>query len=216
MSLKGKIDKWVDWNDPNILQEAISKSNSRVGTLRTLGYSHSGPSKRKLNAAIKKFNLDTSSFDINSDRWKILPNIIKECFTITDVLTKVGLKPIGGNCQTAKKYIKLYNLNTDHFKSVNIGGSKPKYTFNEIFRENSPVTRRTTKNYIIKHNLIEYKCEKCGLINSWESEKLVLQLEHKNGINNDNRLENLCFLCPNCHSQTETFSGKKQNNINRC
>ena len=42
----------------------------------------------------------------------------------------------------------------------------------------------------------------------WNGIPLVLQLDHINGINNDNRIENLRFLCPNCHSQTTTFSGK--------
>lgn len=43
---------------------------------------------------------------------------------------------------------------------------------------------------------------------SWNGQPLVLQLEHKNGINNDNRLENLAFICPNCHSQTPTYAGR--------
>ena len=43
--------------------------------------------------------------------------------------------------------------------------------------------------------------------------KLTLQLDHINGINNDNRKENLRFLCPNCHSQTNTFAGKNLKNI---
>ena len=37
---------------------------------------------------------------------------------------------------------------------------------------------------------------------------LVLQVHHINGINNDNRLENLCWLCPNCHSQTDSYAGR--------
>ena len=48
----------------------------------------------------------------------------------------------------------------------------------------------------------------CGNEGFWNGKKLVLQLEHKNGIHNDHRVENLCFLCPNCHSQTDTYSGK--------
>jgi hypothetical protein len=56
---------------------------------------------------------------------------------------------------------------------------------------------------------MSYECESCGLKDTWNNKKISLQLEHKNGIPNDNRLENLCFLCPNCHSQTDTYAGKR-------
>jgi transposase-like protein len=52
-------------------------------------------------------------------------------------------------------------------------------------------------------------CSGCGIGPEWNGKKLTLQLEHINGVYNDNRIENLTFLCPNCHSQTPTFSGKK-------
>ena len=57
--------------------------------------------------------------------------------------------------------------------------------------------------------MLEYKCSICGNNGVYMEKPLTLQLDHINGVNNDNRLENLRFLCPNCHSQTETFSGKK-------
>lgn len=63
------------------------------------------------------------------------------------------------------------------------------------------------KSRLIKANLIEYKCSCCG-ITEWNGKPLTLQLHHINGNNRDNRLENLTFLCPNCHSQTDNFSGK--------
>lgn len=81
--------------------------------------------------------------------------------------------------------------------------------------ENSPHGRSIVKRFIIKNNLIEYKCEQCKCDPIWNNKKLVLVLDHINGINNDNRIENLRFLCPNCNSQMDTFCGKnkKSNNI---
>ena len=74
--------------------------------------------------------------------------------------------------------------------------------------ENSTYSNMTKfKERLIKANLIEYKCSSCG-ITKWNGKPLTLQLHHINGNNRDNRLENLTFLCPNCHSQTDNFSGK--------
>ena len=77
----------------------------------------------------------------------------------------------------------------------------------KIAVKNSTYHRGSLKARIIKENLIPYIC-RCGNTGKWKGKKLVLQLEHKNGIHNDHRFSNLEFLCPNCHSQTETFAGK--------
>lgn len=64
------------------------------------------------------------------------------------------------------------------------------------------------KTRILKAKLLEHKCSSCGNDGAWLNQELVLQLDHINGVNDDNRIENLRFLCPNCHSQTLTFCGK--------
>jgi hypothetical protein len=71
--------------------------------------------------------------------------------------------------------------------------------------------RRTGRDHLkarlIKAGLKENRCEICG-IDSWLGKPLSAQLHHKNGDGSDNRLENIEFLCPNCHSQTDTYGGR--------
>ncbi|NDH09841.1 MAG: hypothetical protein EBY16_09610 [Gammaproteobacteria bacterium] len=82
----------------------------------------------------------------------------------------------------------------------------------ELLIENCKHPRRIVKRTIIRDKLIDHKCSECGITNEWNNKPIVLQLDHINGINNDNRLSNLRFLCPNCHSQTETFCGSNIKN----
>lgn len=81
---------------------------------------------------------------------------------------------------------------------------------NVIFTENSLYSNELVKGRIVKDNLLEYKCSKCG-IDNWCGETIILDLDHINGDNRDNRLENLRYLCPNCHSQTDTYKGRNKN-----
>ena len=78
----------------------------------------------------------------------------------------------------------------------------------KLFVENSQTRRHVVKRTIIRDNLLPYCCSVCGLLDSWNNKPLTLHLDHINGINNDNRLENLRFLCPNCHSQTPNYCTK--------
>lgn len=80
-----------------------------------------------------------------------------------------------------------------------------KYKLEEIFCENSQVSRSRIKKLLISLSLAEYVCGICNMDPIWNGKSLSLHIDHINGIRNDNRLENLRFLCPNCHSQTETY-----------
>jgi 5-methylcytosine-specific restriction endonuclease McrA len=88
------------------------------------------------------------------------------------------------------------------------GDRMRKYSNDEVFVEHSFYARHHIKKRIIQDKLLEYKCEKCGNNGKHNNMPLSLQLDHRNGKSEDNRLENLRFLCPNCHSQTDTYAGK--------
>lgn len=147
--------------------------------------------------------------------WTIeqLKEAVKNSINIPEVLRKLNLRVAGGNYANIKKHILLNNIEISHFNNSiikNLTSFKEILKNEEIFCENSKVSRNAVKKRLLKENLIEHKCKECGLQNSWNNKPITLQLEHINGIFNDNRLENLCWLCPNCHTQTETFCGKNK------
>ena len=96
-------------------------------------------------------------------------------------------------------------------EAMNVNKGKIFTENSDIFIENSRYKTEFLKSRIARYNLIEYKCDKCGLGDCWQGTSIVLELDHANGNNKDNRLENLRFLCPNCHSQTPTFRGRNKN-----
>jgi Zn finger protein HypA/HybF involved in hydrogenase expression len=143
-------------------------------------------------------------------------NAVKSSKKFIEVAQKLGLTNLGSNYKTIKKYIEELKLDTSHFltrEEILKSARKNIRILNdsEMFNINS-ISRKHIKNTIISKNLIEYKCQICN-ISTWMNQKLSLHLDHINGVNNDNRLENLRFLCPNCHSLTETYCAKNKKNI---
>jgi hypothetical protein len=111
-----------------------------------------------------------------------------------------------------KKYIKDHPEWTQQSKSGLANRvAKQKKTAKakhiEKFKDGAIVSRTSIKKFLI----LEYgeQCSICNMLPMWHGKFLSLQVDHINGINKDNRPENLRLVCPNCHSQTETFAGKK-------
>ena len=93
----------------------------------------------------------------------------------------------------------------------NVNRHGPRKLDHEVFVEHSTYARHMLKKRILQQSLIEYRCDCCGMDPEWEGKDLVLILDHINGVNNDNRLDNLRFVCPNCDSQLPTYkSGNRR------
>lgn len=158
----------------------------------------------------------------------VVEEAIKKSLSFADVIRCLGLKVSGGNFRSVKFYIRYYQLETPHFLGVGHAKGKSKencqyirdsistrirrgvmYANDEIFTENSPVIKGSTLTKRLISLDWPYKCKKCG-VTEWLGELLKLHLDHVNGIHNDNRLDNLQFLCPNCHQQTPTWGNKNR------
>lgn len=141
-------------------------------------------------------------------------NLIKTSTNISEVLFKLGYSIKGNSWGFSQVRKRMTDLNIDHSsfkgKSPMLENSKTKIINSEnILIENCKHNRNILRNYLIRNNLLSYKCAICG-ITKWNDKTLSLELDHINGINNDNKLENLRFLCPNCHSQTTTYGSRNQ------
>ena len=104
---------------------------------------------------------------------------------------------------------KTYALKYDCYIPNQSGKGLKKNIKKRIQNIEDYATRAAVRKVILKENLIEYKCGICK-IDSWNDQKLSLHLDHINGKNGDHRLENLRWLCPNCHSQTSTYVGRNK------
>ena len=137
-------------------------------------------------------------------------NLVKSSLNISEVLFKLGYSTVGnswGYSQVKKRMVELNLTGADFKGKSGLATQQKEIDPSKLLCENSKHARKVLRTYIIRNNLLPYKCAICGTI-EWNGKTLSLELDHINGINNDNRLENLRFLCPNCHSQTDTYGVK--------
>lgn len=172
--------------------------------------------KKSVQSKSKKLNLKCiKNHFYMSDEFK---ELVKDSNTLSEICIKMSLVQSYGNRRTIKKYIKLNNLDISHFYIIKNKVTGKKCELKDILIENSSYNNNTNlKEKLYKECLKERKCELCGQNEYWNNMKISLILDHINGINNDNRLENIRIVCPNCNAGLDTFSGKntkKQNNSN--
>lgn len=141
-------------------------------------------------------------------------DLIKNSSNISEVLFKLGYTVKGNSWGFSQVKQRMTDLDLDFgdFKGKNpmrLKNIDRTVSKHKLFKENCKHQRTVLRRAVIKDNLIPYKCAICGLT-EWNGKTLSLELDHINGINNDNRLENLRFLCPNCHSQTCTYGSRNQ------
>jgi len=132
--------------------------------------------------------------------------------SIKEVLLAMGLKDTGGSRQNIARHIERLEIDTSHFPGRSWWKGKTRELHSkwrpddEVFAAGVPFNANTKRRFL---ELVEYKCVICGL-NEWLGKTLVLQVDHIDGDRMNNVLDNLRLLCPNCHSQTETYAKQKK------
>lgn len=133
------------------------------------------------------------------------------------VLKKLGLGLGGANYRWLNSVLSRYKLDTKHFLGQgHLRGTSHdwgrKISLDKILVKNSTYLNTSAlKKRLYADYLLTEVCYNCGQEPMWLDQPLTLHLDHIDGDPSNNLIENLRILCPNCHSQTKTFSGK-----NRC
>lgn len=160
-----------------------------------------------------KEGIDISSL-IDKYTKQELEEIVANSFTYTEVLSKLGYSTgHGRNHKTLKTRLEYYNISTEHF--VYKTKKRGKWTEEDIFCKDSLVSQHKLRSAFKEKAVVPYECEVCGLKPFWNDKPLVLTLDHKNGKNKDNRIENLRWVCPNCDRQSDTYGMKNKKDLKK-
>lgn len=142
-----------------------------------------------------------------------LAEIVANSYSMREVIQKIGYTTVSGsNNKTVQSRIDKYQIDTSHFLSTT---NKTVRNEANIFIEDSTASQQTLRKWYIKGQYTPYVCSICGQEPYWQGKELTLILDHINGKNHDDRLENLRWVCPNCNQQLETtgFRGQHIDNL---
>ncbi|CAL9997723.1 HNH endonuclease [Vibrio phage D479] len=139
-----------------------------------------------------------------------LITVASDSFCWSDVCRGVGITVCTYNINRLKVLCDKYDVSTEHFDvKKTFKRNKFSHTEESFFVENCTAPRSSARQISIRLGFYRNHCDECGIPDTWNGKPLTLELEHVNGISNDNRKENLSWLCPNCHSQTSTYRRRR-------
>lgn len=137
---------------------------------------------------------------------------IASSFSWVESLRKLGMCHSGGNWKLLKRRAAEWGISSDHFdprarsRERSRNGRRP---LEDILVEHSTYSRSALKDRLYEAGLKKRECEMCGQGEVWRGNPIGLILDHINGVRDDNRLENLRIVCPNCAAGLETHCGRK-------
>jgi len=145
-----------------------------------------------------------------------LEEIVKESFSIFEVLRRLELVCSGGNHSHISKLIKDFEIDKSHFlgqghsKGKILGPKYTKETFLETLKKDTKILGHRLVKRLVFFGIKERRCEICKN-DIWNEKPIPLELDHIDGEHSNNELENIRILCPNCHAQTDTYCSKNMN-----
>ncbi|MFI2783129.1 HNH endonuclease [Streptomyces sp. ALB3] len=204
-----------------LLEEAANHAYSIREVLEYMGVPPDDGPYDYIRKRLDRLGIDTSHFTSGrrygsplTPRHE-LASAVAESKSMAGVLKLLGHADNGAARARLKRSLDAYGLSTAHFtgQGHTRGATSPhRRAASEILRRmesGSARTRTTLLRRALDELGVPRTCTACGIGDTWQGRCLVLEIDHVNGDHLDNRRENLRYLCPSCHSQTETFSKRR-------
>jgi hypothetical protein len=135
--------------------------------------------------------------------------VVPGATSLTEVLRHFGLRPAGGNHRLLRHWLEEWGISTEHFTGTpHAPPRREPIPLERVLVAGSTYQRAMLKQRLFDAGINQRRCEMCDQGELWRGRRMSLILDHINGVADDNRLENLRVVCPNCAATLDTHCGR--------
>ncbi|MGA4542961.1 HNH endonuclease signature motif containing protein [Uniformispora flossi] len=207
---------------PERLAEVAAEASSMNDVLTRLGLPQLGGYHTHISRQIRKFGIDISHFGTakyaggkRSIDPEVFRRAVAESQSIAAVARALGMSRSGSSSRQIHAWSVEHDVDLGKMpgQGHSRGKSLPRRTAQDLL-QHRPESVKRANVALLRRALSDigrpYHCTICGVGEAWNGRPLILEVDHISGDWRDNRAENLRYLCPNCHSQTDSFCGRNR------